>query len=76
MLVIVSHILIRWVWPNRKSRTLSEMRPFLVPVGWGCLIAVVLMLAGLWKPLEYIMTWIPAIALLVVFMRWRAKRKG
>ena len=69
-------LLIRWLWPNRKSRTLSEMRPFLVPVGWGCLIAVVLMLAGLWKPLEYIMTTIPAIALLVVFMRWRAKRKG
>ena len=74
-MAIVSYILIRWIWPNRKRRTLSEMQPFLVPLGWGCLIAFAFMLAGLWKPLEYVVT-IPSIALLVVFMRRRAKRKG
>ncbi len=68
-------MLIRWTWPNHKRRTLSEMRPFLVPVGWGVLIAFAFMLAGLWKPLEYVVT-IPSIALLVVFVRRRAKRKG
>ncbi len=81
VVTIVSLILIRWILPNYKSGTLSEMRPLLVPVGWGVLIALALMLAGLlaevWKPFEYIVApipAIPAIALFVVLMRRRAKR--
>ena len=42
------------------------MHPYLVPAGWGFLIAIAFMLAGLWKPLEYVVAPIPAIALFVV----------
>ncbi len=70
---IVTGMLIHWFWPESKGLTLSEMRPFLVPVGWGLLIAFAFILSGLWKPLEYIVT-VPSVALFVVFMRRRAKR--
>lgn len=74
--VIVAGMLARWILPNHKRRTLSEMHPYLVPAGWGFLIAIAFMLAGLWKPLEYVVAPIPAIALFVVFKRRRAMRKG
>ena len=79
VLVVISveltMMLIRQFWPNHKRRTLSEMQRYLVPLGWGFLIFVAFMLAGLWKPLEYVVAPIPAIALFVVFQRRWARRK-
>ena len=66
--------LIRWFWPDSKGIKLSELRPYLVPVGWGCGIAVLFIMAGLWKPFEYVMMPVPAIALVVVLLRRRRKR--
>lgn len=69
----VTGMLIRWLWPENKGLTWSEMRPFLIPLGWGSLIAVAFILSGLWKPLEYVVT-VPSVVLLVVLLRRWAKR--
>lgn len=51
---MVTGMLIRRFWPDSECLSLSEFRPYLVPIGWGVLIAVLFMLAGvlpaLWKP--------------------------
>ena len=71
---VVVSTLVRWFWPESKDIKLSELRPYLVPVAWGCGIGALFVVASLWKPFEYIMMPVPAIALVVVLLRWRRKR--
>lgn len=77
--VVVSK-LVRWFWPDSKRLSLAELRPYLIPLGWGVGIAAILLMAGLlaerWKFVEYLIVYVaapvPLIALFLV-IRWRAK---
>ena len=71
----VVHKLIGWLWPDSNRRTLSELRPYLVPLGWAVGLAAMFLLANVWKPLEYITMPVPAIVLAVVLLRRRRRKR-
>lgn len=73
--------MVRWFWPDSKRLSLTELRPYLIPLGWGVGIAAILLMVGLlaerWKLVEYLIVYVVAplswIALFVGIQRWRAK---
>ena len=72
--VVVSG-LVRLLCSDSNLRTLSELRPYLVPLGWAVGLSAMFLVAETWKPLEYITMPVPVIVLAVVLLRRRRRRR-
>lgn len=73
VLFLLTGALIRRFFPDSKPLSLTELRPYLVPMRWGLLIAGYFLLAqllsGLWKPIEYALMPVPMIAIFVAIKK-------
>ncbi|MXW62418.1 MAG: hypothetical protein F4028_07450 [Acidimicrobiaceae bacterium] len=66
-------VVFRRIFSEVKPLTLTNLRPHLVPIGCGCVIAALLLmiqlLSGLWKPIEYALMPVPMIAIFVAIKK-------
>jgi len=77
---IVVGALIRRFWPDSKRLSPAELRPYLIPLGWGGGIGAIPLMAGLlaerWKLIEYLLFPVPPIALILAIKNREAIRRA